>query len=145
VKKFKSIRDAAWYLWDAERGKPYVWAGDDSIAGWDCSGLVISGLKAVGVLPTVGDWTAEGLSVYFKDRDIKHVKPGCLLFYNHNHRVSHVVIVWAIIGNRLLTLGASGGGRHVKTVEDAVKYNAFVKVRPALPGWVKAVDPFLGE
>ena len=139
---FKSLREAAWYLWDAQRDKPYVWGGDDPMAGFDCSGLVIEGLKAVGILPKIGDWTAEGLSVYFKDHKAKRLRPGCLLFYQHRHRISHVVIVWAVIGGDVLALGASGG-RRIKTLEDAIKYNSYIKVRPALPGWVKMVDPFV--
>ena len=143
--KFKYLREAAWYLWDAQRDKPYRWGGDDPVAGFDCSGLVIEGLKSVGVLPKIGDWTAEGLSVYFKNRETKKAKPGCLLFYNRNHRVGHVTIVWADIAGRLLALGASGGGSRIKTREDAIEHNAYIKVRPALPGWVKMVDPFIGE
>ncbi len=142
---FKSLRDAAWYLWDAQRDQPYVWGGDDPVAGFDCSGLVIEGLKGVGILPKIGDWTAEGLSVHLKNRETKRLKPGCLLFYEHHHRITHVVIVWAVIGDRVLVIGASGGGRKIKTREDAIKHNAYTKVRPALPGWAKMVDPFIGE
>ena len=143
--KFGTLREAAWYLWDAQRDKPYLWGGDDGIAGFDCSGLVIEPLKAVGILPKIGDWTAEDLAVYFKNRQTKKPKPGCLLFYNRSHRIGHVVIVWAVFGDRMLVIGASGGGRHIKTVEDAVKHNAYIKVRPVLPGWVRMVDPFTGE
>jgi len=143
--KFRDLREVAWYLWDAQRDKPYLWGGDDPMAGFDCSGLVIDPLKAVGLLPKIGDWTAEGLAVYFKHQETKRTRPGCLLFYNRNHRIGHVVIVWAVIGSHILGLSAGGGGRHIKTVEDAVKHNAYIKVRPALPGWVKMVDPFIGE
>ena len=143
--RFKNLREAAWYLWDDQRDKPYKWGGDDGIAGFDCSGLVIEGLKSVGILPKMGDWTAEGLSIQFKNRVTKKAKPGCLLFYEHRHKISHVVIVWDVIADRVLVLGASGGGKHVKTVADAIKYNAYVKVRPVLPGWVKMVDPFIGN
>ena len=143
--KFRNLREVAWYLWDAQRDKPYLWGGDDPIAGFDCSGLVIEPLKSVGILPKIGDWTAEGLAVYFKKQETKKAKPGCLLFYNRNHKIGHVVIVWAVVGDRILAIGAGGGGRHIKTVEDAVKHNAYIKVRPALPGWVRMVDPFIGE
>ena len=142
--KFRDLREVAWYLWDAQRDRPYLWGGDDPMAGFDCSGLVIEPLKAVGILPKIGDWTAEGLAVYFKPKETQKPKPGCLLFYNRNHRIGHVVVVWAIVQGRILGLSAGGGGRHIKTVEDAVKYNAYIKVRPALPGWVKMVDPFIG-
>ena len=42
-------------------GLPYIWGGDDTIKGFDCSGFVIELFKSVGILPRKGDWTAETL------------------------------------------------------------------------------------
>ncbi|MFC1535727.1 NlpC/P60 family protein, partial [Candidatus Neomarinimicrobiota bacterium] len=36
-------------------GLPYLWGGDDAVAGYDCSGLVIEILKSVGLLQRSGD------------------------------------------------------------------------------------------
>ena len=50
-------------------GKPYVWAGDDAIAGFDCSGFIIEILKSVGILPRSGDWAACHLYEVFKQKE----------------------------------------------------------------------------
>lgn len=49
------------FVWYAERfiGRPYVWGGDDPMAGFDCSGLVIEAGMAVGLYTE--DDTARGL------------------------------------------------------------------------------------
>jgi cell wall-associated NlpC family hydrolase len=122
-------------------GKPYIWGGDDPIAGFDCSGEVIEILKSIGILPRKGDWTAEGLWNRFGRCEVKKPYNGCLVFWtNRSGKISHVE--YAI--NRELCIGASGGGSKTKTIEDAIKQNAYIKIRP----WrsreeVKGfVDPF---
>jgi len=46
-----------------------------------------------------------------------------------------------------LSIGASGGGRNVKTFADAYRKNAYVKIRhiASRRGWVRFVDPFNSE
>jgi len=123
-------------------GRPYIWGGDDPLQGFDCSGFVIECLKSAGVLPRVGDWTAQGLWDRFEDCKVQDVEPGCLVFWkNEKGRVTHVEIC---IGNGL-TIGSSGGGSHTLTGADAIKQNAYIKVRPirdshSLKGYL---DPFL--
>src|SRR5262245_24009514 len=56
-----SVRDAALHVWESHLNSPYAWGGDDSITGFDCSGLVIEGLRSVGLLARDGDWTAADL------------------------------------------------------------------------------------
>jgi hypothetical protein len=107
------------------------------------SGLVVEHLKSVGILPHAGDWTAEGLAKRFQGREVTRVKPGCLLFWFRGQKIGHVEIVWHVVGERVLTIGAAGGGSRTKTKSDAEKQNAYIKVRPARPEWVKAVDPFV--
>lgn len=109
----------AWTLLD----KRYTWGGDDSIAGFDCSGLVIELLKSVGRLPRKFDCRAKDLWVLFPK--VKTPRAGCLVFYG-TEEISHVEFCI----NRWLAIGASGGGSYVKTREDAIKYNAFIKLRP---------------
>ena len=124
------------FLWVIEKwyGHWYTWGGDDP-SGFDCSGLVIEGLKSVGLLPRGGDWTADGLWREFflglpaatQTSLVDIPKAGTLCFwFNSEGKASHV----AICINSESYIGAEGGGRHVKTIEDAIKANAYIKIRP---------------
>jgi len=119
-------------------GKPYIWAGDDAVGGFDCSGLVIELLKSVGLLPRSGDWTAEGLYLLFEDKKVLVAKEGCLVFFAKNNKINHVEYVW----KNGLTIGASGGGSRILTRKDAIKYNAYVKIRPLRKDVYAIVNPF---
>jgi len=119
-------------------GKPYIWGGDDAVAGWDCSGFVIEILKSVGLLPRSGDWTAEGLYLLFKDKEVTVAKEGCLVFFAKNNKINHVEYVW----KNGLTIGASGGGSRTLTREDAIKQNAYIKMRPIRTDVFAIVNPF---
>ena len=119
-------------------GTPYRWGGDDAIAGFDCSGFIIELLKSVGILPLVGDWTAETLFLRFRDKEVKFAKEGCLVFWSKNNKVNHVEYVW----KNGLTIGASGGGSKTKTKQDAIDHNAYIKVRPMRTGHYAIIDPF---
>jgi cell wall-associated NlpC family hydrolase len=122
TQKRQIVLDVARRNW----GKFYTWGGDDP-SSFDCSGLVIECLKSVGVLARGGDWTAAQLWKMFSENQVVIPDSGDLVFWeNSNHKVVHVEIVL----NRELSLGASGGGSFVRTVDDAIKYNAFVKIRP---------------
>jgi cell wall-associated NlpC family hydrolase len=106
-------------------GTFYTWGGDDP-GSFDCSGFVIECLKSVGILPRKGDWTADGLSKKFVG--VADQKPGDLVMWANSggRRYIHVEIC---IGNGL-AIGASGGGSKTRTIKDAMKHNAFIKVRP---------------
>jgi hypothetical protein len=114
--------------------------------GWDCSGLVIEGLRSVGILPKDGDWTADSLlNVVFKDKprlNGDELKPGCLVFFaNQDGHIFHVEIVLDIVQGRTLTIGAAGGGHTTTNEEVAEAQNAYVKIRPR-DNWTYALDPF---
>jgi len=127
----------AWNMW----GIPYLWGGDDAVGGFDCSGMCIEILKSVGVLPRKGDWTANGLRNLFISKEVGFVWPGCLVFFGNEDLITHVE--FAVSED--LCIGASGGGRRTLTWRDAVKQNAYIKVRPwATRGGVKSfADPFI--
>lgn len=135
-------RDLALLLAERQLNEPYIWGGDDPLRGFDCSGLMNEVLKAAGVLPREGDWTAEQLAGKFPRVNEAALKPGCLLFWNRGTKIGHVEMVYAIIGGTIFTIGASGGGYTTTSPEEAAKQNAFVKVRPAVTNWATAVDPF---
>lgn len=109
-------------------GTWYTWSGDSPL-GFDCSGLIVEGLKSADMIPRKSDYTADGLWRKFRhpSKRLDIPKPGSLCFWFDRHGIAvHV----AVCINEDSYIGAEGGGRNVKTLEDAVKYNAFIKIRP---------------
>ena len=97
------------------------------MAGFDCSGLVVEVLQAVGVLPR-GDWTAEGLRAMWSEVPEEMLSPMDLVFFlAADGRATHVEFV---AEPTTLMIGASGGGRLTTTTRDAEVRDAFVKLRP---------------
>jgi cell wall-associated NlpC family hydrolase len=106
------------------QGTWYRWGGDDP-AGFDCSGLAIECLKSVGKLPRGGDWTASGLSRLFPVT--QNPLEGDLVFWQN--RIGKIIHIEVMINNEL-AIGASGGGSKTLTIQDAIKHNAYIKIRP---------------
>lgn len=112
-------------------GTPYVWGGDDPMAGFDCSGLMNEGLQRMGKTRHGSDYTADELfkHLHFPAISVSLATQtrGALLGYqNAEGRVTHVE---ASLGNGYL-IGATGGGAKTLTIGDAIQSNAFVKERP---------------
>lgn len=106
-------------------GKWYKWGGDDP-SGFDCSGLVVEILQAVGIIDRHKDYSAASLYDLFVDTSLVP-KAGRLVFYaNARGRIVHVEFC---VSNKL-TIGASGGNSKTLTEADAVRQNAFIKLRP---------------
>jgi cell wall-associated NlpC family hydrolase len=125
-------------------GLPYRWGGDDPMAGFDCSGLVVEGLQAVGVLKHGSDYTADALWNLLTEQHQVVALPrvGALAFFsNKQGQVSHV----AICKNTWLMIEAGGGDSSTVDQASAVKQNAFIRIRPI--GYrgtpVGYADPFL--
>lgn len=127
-------------------GLPYLWGGDDPVAGFDCSGFCIELLRSVGLLPRHGDWTAAGLWKYFADNHGCAVPTppyeGCLVFWHGTSQAKIIHVEYAL--NDELCIGASGGGSSTGSRLDAIRNNAYIKVRPwaSRKGVYGVVDPF---
>jgi len=137
-------REIAMDVWRSLLNEPYRWMGSDPLQGFDCSGFVIEGLKAAGILPREGDWTAAQLAARFPTVAPNAVGPGCLVFWIRGGTIGHVEVVYAVLGDTVFTIGASGGGSTTTSEQAAADADAYVKIRPAVSGWVNPVNPFKG-
>jgi len=127
-------------------GQWYKWGGDDP-QGFDCSGFIIECFKSAHMLPREGDWTAASLAEFFRDapkiQAVNMLKPGHIVFWGSPPRYVHIEMVYENYGGgRVVTIGASGGGSRTVNESDAIRDNAFIKIRPVKPGWTLALDPF---
>jgi len=123
-------------------GTWYSWGGDDP-SGFDCSGICIEVLKAVGYFPRKGDATAQGIYDRYKSKVTGTPTEGCFVLYGKNTMaITHIEYVIAVIDGTVFTVGASGGGSRTKTKDDAIKDNAFIKIRPQRSDVIAYVNPF---
>jgi cell wall-associated NlpC family hydrolase len=108
-------------------GLPYIWGGDDAVAGFDCSGLVQELLAAIGADPA-GDQNAQTLHDHFlANGKLGVMGLGALVFYGKSTKeISHIVMML----DDKSCIGADGGGSTTVDRAAAIKANAFVKVRP---------------
>lgn len=97
-------------------------------------------MKSTGILPR-GKPAPRAIEQWEMFKRYKVDKPylGCLVFFGDP--VSHVEFCI----DSEFSIGASGGGSHVLTREDAIRCNAFIKMRPIkrdrkIKGFV---DPFM--
>lgn len=129
-----SLRDfAVWYV-GTWLGRWYTWGGDDP-SGFDCSGLIVEVMKATGLLPRKVDYTAEGLRGLCVERGWcvgdEDLQPGCLVFWLAERDGREVAVHVEMVSlHRDICIGASDGGSKTRTLEDAIKHNAFIKARP---------------
>lgn len=98
------------------------------MAGFDCSGLIVEVLQAVGLIPHRSDFTAAALYEKFKMGAVAEGYAGCLVFW-YSGDAEKIVHVEMMVDDFHI-VGVSGGGLKTKTVADAIAQNAFVKMRP---------------
>ncbi len=125
----------------AYQGTQYIWDGDDPIQRFDCSGFTIELMKSVGKLPRRGDWTAHQLMLLFLGDSIpaEDIRGGCLIWYGNEKKATHVEMSIS----QELSIGASGGGAANLTREEAIRRNAYVKIRPIrFRDVIMFADPF---
>lgn len=120
-------------------GTYYSWGGDGP-SGFDCSGYTNEILKSVGKIGRKEDFTANQL--YYMFPKVDKPQAGVLAFWYNKERTK--IIHVELCKNDWQTYGASGGGRRTITKEDAIRDNAFIKIRPIREGAVFA-DPFYEE
>jgi len=145
-----SLRTLALETAECHRGTFYSWGGDD-VAGFDCSGLVVEILKTCGLIPRKSDFTAAGLYrrlVHDGEAIQQPFGSGTLAFWgltDDPESIYHVEMIWGKPDGIWVSIGASGGGSKTKTREDAIRDNAFIKVRPleGRGGHLFFADPFI--
>lgn len=113
-------------------GVPYIWSGDGTgkkSQGFDCSGLVLEGLWAMGMYSGT-DTTAQGLynslvkSGKWEGADWSNAHDGDILFFGKSmSKITHVAVA---LGNGLM-IEAGGGGSFCKSVATST---GFVRIRP---------------
>jgi len=108
-------------------GLPYRWAGNDTIEGFDCSGLAIELLQSVGVLPRNYDNTAQGIYDDFVWATTSRKGLGALAFYGKAlDKISHV----GMMLDTFQIIEAGGGNSKTTSTEAAAAQNAYVRMRP---------------
>lgn len=105
-------------------GKPYMWGGDDPMAGFDCSGLILELLACAGIT-FKHDKTAHQLYEYFAKHGDLNRGLGALCFYGNPERVTHV----AMFLDDNFIIEAGGGNSKTQTLNDAIMQNAYIRVR----------------
>lgn len=125
-----SDRDlAVKYAWGFV-GLPYIWGGDDSIEGFDCSGFLIEIMAGIGKLKRGRDYRARDLYYMWAIEDDYHVgyrKPGVSVFFIDelgDGVARHV----AFMVSEHHIIHAAGGGSGTLTIADAIKHNAYIKL-----------------
>jgi len=108
-------------------GSSYLWGGNGP--QFDCSGFIQEILKSVGNHPCPGqDLTSQQLYDQLRNLNWRSgLKRGSLCFFGPSiYHITHVSM--AISDRRMLEAG--GGDSHTKTVEDAIRLGAMVRIRP---------------
>lgn len=107
-------------------GVPYIWGGSNPLSGVDCSGFAQLVARAGGIDPP-GDQTAQALYDQFhRTSGIEGIPQwGAFAFFGESVlKISHVA--WCL--NPYQIIHAAGGDSSCKTVEDAKRKGACVRI-----------------
>ena len=112
-------------------GIHYCFGGNNPMTGFDCSGLVCEGLRAMDVIRYNEDLTAQGiwnkLLMGHKSFSPTTFEKDDLIFYGKSPtEITHI----GVAVSRWQLIEAGGGRSTTKTVAEAKKRNAFVRIRP---------------
>lgn len=111
-------------------GVRYRWGGDNPLEGFDCSGLVLEALRSEGHVSE--DMTGLDLYKYLKGKNWynlprEKIFEGEVIFFGKSlDKISHV----ALALNNQQMIEAGGGDATTVTNEEAIRKNAFVRIRP---------------
>lgn len=109
-------------------GRRYKWGGDDPLAGFDCSGLVVELLTSVGLMPHGQDMNCQQIYQHFVRQGAKTVSgPGALAFYGKS--ISSITHIGFCV-DYLYMIEAGGGDSSTHNEGRAIEQNAFVRMRP---------------
>jgi len=118
---------------------PYIWGGDDW-GGFDCSGMAVEILQAVGTISRSADYSAEGLWQKFHEHRLPEgstPRAGYLVFWFTEDRATHV----EMMADEFSCIGASGGGKpRYNLTKLCAKYPLLLQL--CKPGDGTAVNPF---
>jgi len=107
-------------------GVPYIWGGNNSLTGIDCSGFVLEILRMSGLWNNT-DARAQDIYYKFEHSFTKQASEGAILFFGKSvDEITHVAYALSSIH----MIEAGGGGSKTLTLDDAKKQNAMVRVRP---------------
>lgn len=109
---------------DALVGTPYLWSGKDPRNGLDCSGAVVVAYERAGLARNGARYRYGSADLKKALRPTSSPRPGDCAFYGNP--VSHVMMV----ADENRVIGATGGGRATRTVEDARRVGAQVMYKP---------------
>ena len=129
-------------------GKWYSWGGNDP-SGFDCSGFACELLKSLGFMVKGNDKSASDIYSYFHSKkcDVEEPYEGCFVFWFGTTKTKfgyYPIVHVEYCINEKYSIGASGGTSKTITKENAIRDNAFIKVRPIkrdrkIAGYI---DPF---
>jgi hypothetical protein len=117
-------------------GTPYYWSeegisngNDDPVLGYDCSGLISEGCRAVGWIGGNERLSSKGFYERFPEC---HEAPasGDLIVYGSRQGGKVKPYHIAAVIDDYFIIEAGGGRRGVDTAEEQAARNAFVRIRP---------------
>lgn len=124
-------------------GVPYKWGGNDTINGFDCSGLIINILKRVKIFENDIDYTAHQLSSLFPETEI--FQAGNLVFWDWDKDgiIDHVEMIALVDEDGyVFTIGAISFDN--ASIMNAIGWSvhSYVELNELKGGYSFVTDPF---